>query len=62
LNGAELARLSDAIRFRALVFGAVDFAARVRANTRDAELPWWLARYNAAPSLAARTAEEFARQ
>ena len=62
LNDAELARLPDAIRFRALVFGAVDFAARVRANTADAELPWWLARYNAAPSLAARTVEEFARQ
>lgn len=62
LNSAELGRLPDAIRFRALVFGAVDFAARVRENTRDDELPWWLARYNAAPSLAARAAEEFVRR
>lgn len=62
LNGAELARLPDAIRFRALVFGAVDFAARVRANTRDDELPWWLARYNAATTLAARAVEEFVRR
>jgi len=61
LNTAELARLPDAIHFRALVFGAVDFAARVRSDTRDEDLPWWLARYNAATTLAARAIAAFAR-
>lgn len=52
----ELGRLADAIRFRALIYGAADFARRSGEATTADNL-WWRARYDAAAPLARRVRE-----
>jgi Ser/Thr protein kinase RdoA (MazF antagonist) len=54
LSSKELDLLADAIRFRALVYGAVSFADEI-SEGRSGEMPqWWMARYNAAEEIADR--------
>lgn len=47
---AELDRLADAIRFRALIYGAANFAASVAGDAEE-DHSWWRARYDAADAL-----------
>jgi Ser/Thr protein kinase RdoA (MazF antagonist) len=54
LTFAELDRLPDAIRFRALVYGAVSFATSIREYGREDEDRWWWRRYEAAEDIAER--------
>jgi Ser/Thr protein kinase RdoA (MazF antagonist) len=59
LSSAELDRLADAIRFRALVYGAVRFADEISVGRSEKTSQWWMARYNAAEVIADRARERF---
>jgi Ser/Thr protein kinase RdoA (MazF antagonist) len=54
LTPAELDHLPDAIRFRALVYGAVNFATAIKEYGREDEDHWWRRRYNAAEDITER--------
>ncbi|MBA2395237.1 MAG: phosphotransferase [Ktedonobacteraceae bacterium] len=51
LNATELDRLSDAIRFRSIVFGACRFASVITGRLEDKSL-WWETRYEASEKIA----------
>jgi len=52
--------LPDAIRFRAIVYGACSFAASIaRDGKEDEDLWWW--RYNAADEITERARKQFER-
>jgi Ser/Thr protein kinase RdoA (MazF antagonist) len=59
LTNAERDRLSDALRFRSLVFGAWNFASAI-ASEQENEPLWWEIRYNAAEEIAERARKRFA--
>jgi Ser/Thr protein kinase RdoA (MazF antagonist) len=59
LSLPELDRLPDAIRFRALIYGAVSFATSVKENRREDEDQWWCRRYQAAEDIAERAQKQF---
>ncbi len=60
LTPAELEYLPDAIRFRAIVYGACSFAASIaRDGKEDEDLWWW--RYNAADEITERARKQFER-
>ncbi len=59
LRTAELDRLPDAIRFRALIYGAVSFATSVKQRGREDEDQWWWRRYEAAEDIAERAQRQF---
>jgi Ser/Thr protein kinase RdoA (MazF antagonist) len=59
LSDLELASLADAIRFRALVYGACSFAEAVRRGARVSFEEWWWQRYQAADAIAEHTAHRF---
>jgi len=61
LAARELARLPDAIRFRAVVACADALRRMVRAGRADDGAGWAWARYAAAGAIAARATERFAR-
>lgn len=61
LAARELARLPDAIRFRAVVACADALRRMVRAGRADDGAGWAWARYAAADAIAARATERFAR-
>lgn len=55
LNSMELGLLPDAIRFRALVYGAVSFANAIRRHeAKPYKSEWWWMRYAHADEIAAR--------
>jgi Ser/Thr protein kinase RdoA (MazF antagonist) len=54
LTSTELKLLPDAIRFRALVFGAASFASAIREYGGEDQDQWWWARYEAAEDIAER--------
>jgi len=54
LTPAELEYLPDAIRFRAIVYGACSFAASIARDGKEDEDLWWWRRYNAAEEIAER--------
>lgn len=60
LTSIELGRLEDAIRFRALVYGACGFAAAIRAQQPEDPDDWWWRRYTAADEIADRARQHFA--
>jgi Ser/Thr protein kinase RdoA (MazF antagonist) len=59
LTTPELDRLVDAMRFRALVYGAGSFATAVCLGKPEEESPWWWRRYVAAEEIAARAQQHF---
>jgi Ser/Thr protein kinase RdoA (MazF antagonist) len=59
LSDPELACLADAIRFRALVYGACSFAEAVRRGAGVSFEDWWWRRYQAADALAERAGRHF---
>jgi len=59
LTRAELERLPDAIRFRAIVFGACSFASAIKERSSDDDSDWWWKRYNAADDIAERASQRF---
>jgi Ser/Thr protein kinase RdoA (MazF antagonist) len=61
LRSAELERIADAIRFRAIIYGAASFAAIVREGRAEDEEQWWWRRYTAADEIADRACQRFAR-
>ncbi len=61
LTYAELERLPDAIRFRAIVFGACSFASAIKEHGSDDGSDWWWKRYNAADDIAERARKRFER-
>ena len=61
LSGVELDRLEDAMRFRALVYGAAQFAAAIRSRQSEDPDDWWWRRYQAANEIADRARQCFAR-
>jgi Ser/Thr protein kinase RdoA (MazF antagonist) len=61
LSDLDLASLADAIRFRALVYGACSFAEAVRCGARVSFDEWWWRRYQAADAIAERAAHHFRR-
>jgi Ser/Thr protein kinase RdoA (MazF antagonist) len=60
LTPSEVDRLVDAMRFRALVYGAASFAHAVREQKLEEENPWWWTRYTAATEIADRARQRFA--
>ena len=52
LNATEIERLPDALRFRSLIFGAVNFANIVTGKTNSDESLWWWKRYTASEDIA----------
>jgi Ser/Thr protein kinase RdoA (MazF antagonist) len=60
LTPSEVDRLVDAMRFRALVYGAGSFASAVRTQKPEEENPWWWTRYTAAAEIADRARQRFA--
>jgi Ser/Thr protein kinase RdoA (MazF antagonist) len=58
LTPAELEYLPDAIRFRAIVYGACSFAASIAMDGKEDEDLWWW-RYNAADEITERARKEF---
>jgi Ser/Thr protein kinase RdoA (MazF antagonist) len=50
----EVERLPDAILFRSLIFGAVNFLKVVFGETKDDESLWWWRRYTASEEIAKR--------
>lgn len=60
LTPSEVDRLVDAMRFRALVYGAGSFASAVRAQKPEEDNPWWWTRYTAAAGIADRARQRFA--
>ena len=61
LTHAELERLPDAIRFRAIVFGACSFASAIKERGSDDDSDWWWKRYVAADDIAGRASKRFER-
>jgi Ser/Thr protein kinase RdoA (MazF antagonist) len=59
LNTTELDRLSDAIRFRSIIFGACSFASAIARGQEDEPL-WWEMRYNASEEIAEIARKHFA--
>jgi len=59
LSSKELDRLADAIRFRALVYGAASFADEISQGRSEETPQWWMARYNAAEEIADRARKRF---
>ena len=59
LSPEELAYLSDALRFRALVFGACSFAEAIAHNQPAEFTRWWWARYNMADEVAGQASRYF---
>jgi len=53
--------LPDAIRFRAIVFGACSFASAIKERGSDDDSDWWWKRYNAADDIAGRASQRFGR-
>lgn len=60
LSLKELDQLADAMRFRAIVYGACSFAEAISEERREDGSQWWLARYNAAEEIAGRARKRFA--
>jgi Ser/Thr protein kinase RdoA (MazF antagonist) len=60
LTEVELDCLEDAMRFRALVYGACGFAAAIRAQEPEDPDDWWWRRYTAADEIADRARQCFA--
>ncbi len=59
LTPDELEYLPDAIRFRAIVYGACSFAASIARDGKEDEDLWWWRRYNAAEEIAERASKQF---
>jgi len=59
LTPAELEYLPDAMRFRAIVYGACSFAASIARDGKEDEDLWWWRRYNAAEEIAERARKQF---
>jgi len=59
LTPAELEYLPDAIRFRAIVYGACSFAASIARDGNEDEDLWWWRRYSAAEEIAERARKRF---
>jgi len=59
LTSTELEYLPDAIRFRAIVYGACSFAASIARDGREDEDWWWWRRYSAAEEIAERASKRF---
>jgi len=57
---SELDFLTDAVRFRSLVFGACSFAAAIAQHERAEFSQWWWTRYCAAEEIAEKAREYFA--
>lgn len=54
LTSEELNIFPDALRFRSLVFGAVNLAKMIRGEATEDETLWWWKRYTASDELARR--------
>ena len=61
LTPAELEYLPDAIRFRAIVYGACSFAASIARDGKEDEDWWWWRRCSAAEEIAERARKQFER-
>ncbi len=59
LTPEELEYLPDAIRFRAIVYGACTFAASIARDGKEDEDLWWWRRYNAADEITERARKQF---
>lgn len=56
LRAEEIKRLPDALRFRSLIFGAVNFAKVIRGEVNDDESLWWWKRFTASDEIAEKAA------
>lgn len=57
LGVEEFKRLPDALRFRSLILGAVNFAKVVRGETKDDKSLWWWRRYTVSEDIAKKAAK-----
>ncbi len=55
LTQKDLNLLPDMLRFRSLIFGAVNFSRLVKGQTKDDESLWWWKRFNASNEIANKT-------